>query len=300
MRRALFQAAWLVRAALRGLRASAITSGIAVATLAVVLVLVGTFLLVIANMNLLLERVGSDLHVTAYLEESLSADTRRELARRVADLGGVHAVEIVSKEEALRRFAERSGGAALLEGLEENPLPASLEVRLAPERRSAEDVRAVSEALAGMDGVEELGSSQQWVEGYARARRLVRGLGFGLGAVLGLATLLIVANTIRLTLHARRDELEILSLVGASRIFLRVPFLIEGVLQGMAAGVLALALLYGLFHLAVPQLGDGLELFLGWKDPVFLSLRDALGLLAAGAGLGVVGAAAALAGERLP
>ncbi len=300
MRRALFQAAWLVRAALRGLRASAVTSGIAVATLAVVLVLVGTFLLVIANMNLLLERVGSDLHVTAYLEESLSADTRRELARRVADLGGVHAVEIVSKEEALRRFAERSGGAALLEGLEENPLPASLEVRLAPERRSAEDVRAVSEALAGMDGVEELGSSQQWVEGYARARRLVRGLGFGLGAVLGLATLLIVANTIRLTLHARRDELEILSLVGASRIFLRVPFLIEGVLQGMAAGVLALALLYGLFHLAVPQLGDGLELFLGWKDPVFLSLRDALGLLAAGAGLGVVGAAAALAGERLP
>lgn len=300
MTRLVYRLVYLSRAALRGLQASPVTSGVASVTLAVALVLVGTFLLVVTNMGLLLERVGRDLAVTAYLEEGLSAEARRDLAQRAAALGGVESVEIVSKEEALRRFGERVGGAALLEGLEENPLPASLEVRLDSEHHSATAVRAVADALAGMPEVEELGSSQQWVEGYARARGLVRGLGFGLGGVLALATLLIVANTIRLTLLARRDELEILSLVGASRTYLRVPFLLEGILQGAAAGAIAVALLFVLFRLAVPALGDGLELFLGWSDPVFLPWGQALLLVGGGAALGCVGAGLALSGERLP
>jgi cell division transport system permease protein len=300
MRRALFQLVYLARAALRGLRASPVTSTVATATLAIALLLAGTFLLVLVNMGLLLERVERELQVTAYLRDGVSVEEQRELAQQVAELDGVEEVEIVSKEEALRRFRERAGGAALLEGIETNPLPASLEVRLASAQRSPDGLRAVARALAELPGVDDLGGGQQWVEGYARARALVRGIGVGLGAVLALATLLIVANTIRLTLHARRDELEILALVGASRAHLRVPFLIEGVIQGTCAGALALGLLFVLFHLAVAQLGEGLELFLGWSHPVFLSTRGIAWVVGGGAALGLFGAAGALAGERLP
>jgi cell division transport system permease protein len=117
--------------------------------------------------------------------------------------------------------------------------------------------------------------------------------------VLALATLLIVTNTIRLAVYARRDELEILALVGASRTFLRVPFLIEGLLQGAVGGLLGVGLLFAVFHVAVPQLRDALELFLGWSDPSFLSPRNVGILVAGGAAFGFTGAAAAVAATRV-
>jgi cell division transport system permease protein len=127
----------------------------------------------------------------------------------------------------------------------------------------------------------------------------VRSAGLGLGVVLALATLLIVTNTIRLAVYARRDELEILALVGASRTFLRVPFLIEGLLQGAVGGLLGVGLLFAIFHVAVPQLRDALELFLGWSDPAFLSPRNVGILVSGGAAFGLTGAAAAVAATRV-
>jgi cell division transport system permease protein len=300
MKALLFQALYFARAAGRGLTGSPVTTGVAIVTIAVALVLVGGFLVVTTNMRALLERAGEDLALTAYLEPSVSGAGARDLADRVALAEQVASVELITKARALERWRARMGGAGLLEGLAENPLPASLEVRLRPEHRSAEGVRALAEALEGLPGIEEFGRGQQWVESYARALTLVRGLGWGLGGVLAFATLLIVANTIRLAVYARRDELEILALVGASRTFRRIPFLLEGLVQGACGAALALGLVYGLFQLAVPQLGAGLELFLGWSEPVFLSFAEMGLLIADGAALGLLGAASALFWEPLP
>jgi cell division transport system permease protein len=90
--------------------------------------------------------------------------------------------------------------------------------------------------VASLPGVADITSGADWVEGYVRALALVRGLAIGLGVIFVLATTLIVSNTIRLAVLSRRDELEILALVGASRSFVNTPFLIEGLLQGAAAG----------------------------------------------------------------
>jgi cell division transport system permease protein len=138
------------------------------------------------------------------------------------------------------------------------------------------------------------------VEGYARAVALVRGLTTLIGVVLGVAALLIVAGTIRLAVHARREEIGILRLVGASRSFVAAPFLIEGLLQGLAGGVLALGLLYGLFRLARPALRSGLELLLGYATPGFLEPGGCVALVLAGALLGLLGSVAALAGGSEP
>ena len=125
---------------------------------------------------------------------------------------------------------------------------------------------------------------------------LTKRLGLGLGAILLLATLLIVANTIRLGVVARADELEILALVGASRGFVSVPFLLEGLLQGVAGGVLALLLLFGLFQLVLPGFAFGLELLLGGAVPEFFSASQALALVVGGALLGGIGSGTALLG----
>ena len=188
---------------------------------------------------------------------------------------------------------------ACFEAIEANPLPASLAIALSPDHRTPGAVAAVSEALHALPGVEDIAGGETWIDGYGRALRLVNSAGMGLGAVLGLATLLIVTNTIRLAVYARRDELEILALVGASRTFLRVPFLIEGLLQGAVGGLLGVGLLFAIFNVAVPQLGDALELFLGWSDPSFLSPRNVGILVAGGAAFGFTGAAVAVAATRV-
>jgi cell division transport system permease protein len=292
---------YFLRTTLHGLRASAVTSAIAVATIGVSLVLVGAFALLVANMEELLDRFGEDLHVTAYLEDGLPEAERQELLALVRTVEGVESVRIVSEEEALERFQSGVGrGEALLAGLDENPLPASLEITLVPARRSASGMEMVVGSLDGLPGIADLASGRDWVEGYLRFVALVRGLGVGLGVILALATLLIVANTIRLGVFARRDELEILSLVGASRSFVNTPFLLEGLVQGAVGGVLALTLLFALFRLVLPGFEFGLELVLGGLTPRFFAAGEALALVVGGSALGLLGSGAALVGDARP
>jgi len=297
LRRLGVQLLYFWRSALRGLRASPITSAVAVATIGVSLVLVGAFALLLQNMESLIERFGDDLHITAYLDDGLPESERVLLTSRVGTVEGVSEVRFVSREEALERFREGIGrGGALLEGLDENPLPASLEISLEPGWRTAEGLQIAVDAMQGLPGIVEIASGRDWVEGYLRAVSLVRGIAIGLGVILAFATLLIVANTIRLAILARRDELEILSLVGASRWFVQTPFLLEGALQGAVGGVVALTLLFALFRLVLPGFEFGLELMLGGLAPRFFTLGEALLLVGCGAGLGLIGSASALGG----
>jgi cell division transport system permease protein len=216
---------------------------------------------------------------------------------RVGTVEGVAEVRFVSSEVALERFREGVGrGGALLDGLGENPLPASLEISLEPGWRTAEGLQIVVGAMDGLPGIVEIASGQDWVEGYLRAVALVRGIAIGIGVILAFATLLIVANTIRLAILARQDELEILSLVGASRWFVQTPFLLEGVLQGAAGGALALTLLFALFRLVLPGFEFGLELMLGGLAPRFFTTGEAIVLVSGGAALGLIGSVSALGG----
>ncbi len=286
---------YVLRSAWSGLRASPVTGGVAVLTIALCLLLVGSFALLVANMERILDRFGEEFRVSAYLEEELSDEETAALRERLAAAPGVERVELVTKDAALERFrGSHIGRAALLDGLDDNPLPASLELVLAPAHRSAEGLERLAAAAQGLPGIAELGYGSDWVSGYGRAVGLVRSVALAIGAVLVLATLLIVTNTIRLAVYARRDEVSILRLVGASRTFVAVPYLLEGAAQGLAGGLLGLGLLFAIFHLALPVFAGSLELLLGYVSPAFLEARACAGLVAVGAGLGVLGSAAAL------
>ncbi|HEY8123440.1 MAG TPA: ABC transporter permease [Myxococcota bacterium] len=282
-----------------GLRSSPVTSGVAAATIGVCLLLAGAFALLVANMEAILARFGDELHVVAYLEPEIAPAKLDALMERALAQPGVETVAYVSSEEAAERFRRtQPERAALLDGLDENPLPASVELRLAPDQRSGEAVRAVSETLAALPGVAEIGSGNEWIEGYAQAVALIRSIGVAIGTVLALATLLIVANTIRLSIYARRDEIEILRLVGASRSYVAAPFLLEGLIEGLAGGVMGLVLLWSGWLGLAPLLRGGLTLLIGDTTPSFLSAVACARLVAAGALLGLAGSAAALLQSR--
>lgn len=283
----------------QGLRANPVTSAVAAVTIGVCLLLVGAFAVLVANMEAILARFGEELHVVAYLAPGLPQARLDALMERALALPGVDTVEYVSPEEAAVRFRRtQPERAALLEGIAESPLPASLELRLAAGQRGPEQVRVLAQALSALPGVSEIGGDNDWIAGYAQAVGLIRGVGLALGGVLGLATLLIVANTIRLSIYARRDELDILRLVGAGPVHVAAPFLLEGLIEGVCGGVMGLALLFAVFHGFAPALRGGLSLLLGDTTPQFLTASGALWLIAAGAGLGVAGSAAALLQSR--
>jgi cell division transport system permease protein len=287
---------YFVRSAVAGLRTTPVTSAVAIATIAITLLLAGIFTLVLGNMEDLLDRFGAHLQITVYLEEGLGEREQRELRDAAEALAGVESVELVSEEAALERF-EAGVGAKLgiRDVLEGNPLPASLELRMSEGAQTGEGTRRLADALAALPGVAEIGHGQQWVEGYARALRAARTTALALGVVLALATLLIVANTIRLAVYSRRDEIEIQWLVGAGRSFIAVPFLLEGFLQGLLGGALALGLLLLVYGLVLPGQTDGLEFVLGYARPRFLSGGELVALLTAGTLLGGLGSASALA-----
>ena len=295
MRRLTFLLLYFARTTLRGLRGSPVTTAVAIITISVSLVLVGAFNLLLRNMEDLLDDFGRDLHVTAYLEDGLADAEAERLASVLLTVEGVESVRRVSKDEALERF-KNGMGADLLDGLDENPLPASIEIQLVPEQRTPEGMRIVVESIRGLPGIGDLGSGQDWVEGYLRALAVVRGIGVGLSFILAFAALLIVANTIRLAVFARRDELDILRLVGASRAFTNTPFVVEGIAQGAAGGTLAVLLLYAIFRLVLPGLEFGFEVVLG-SAPRFFQAGEVLVLIGQGAALGLIGSVLALIGN---
>ncbi len=287
---------WAVSAAVNGLVANPVTAAVAVVTLAATLVLLGGFWLALGSLEAVLDRAGGQMRIVAWVEEGLGPEQREALRRRVAELPGVAGVDLVDAEEAERRFRERFGGRfPILEVLEGDPLPPSLEITLEAGGRTPEAVSRLRAAVAAVPGVEELGYGSEWLERYASVLDVVRALALGVGGVLAVAAVLIVGSTIRLAVHARRDELEILDLVGASRGLLATPFLLEGLMEGLAGGILAAAVLRAGVAAAAPALGESLA-WLGGAELPAPGVGPWLALVALGGALGLLGSAAALAG----
>jgi cell division transport system permease protein len=214
------------------------------ATIALALFVLGAFLLVTTN----LERLGAEwsrsAELSVYLTDDVTPDQRRAIEVVLAPGNLIASRDYLSKIDALARFKQTFGDlASTIDGLGNNPLPASIEVRLQPGAGVAESVEALSAKVRGMPGVADVRYDRQWLTRLLSAVVVIRGVGLALAAVLTFAAALTVANVVRLGLYARRDELEIMQLVGAPQAYIRGPFVMEGVLQGGIGALLALLVL---------------------------------------------------------
>ena len=221
------------------------------ATIALALFVLGGFLVVTAN----LERLGADwsnaAELSVYLKDEVSPSERQAVEATLSPSDIVASHEYVSKADALVRFKQTFGElATAVDGLGDNPLPASIEVRLRPGPGAGAGVDSLGNRLRQMPGVADVRYDRQWLTRVLAAIGIVRGVGLVLGSVLTVAAALTVANVVRLALYARRDELEIMQLVGAPQAYIRGPFVMEGVLQGGIGALVALSAL-GLVFLAL-------------------------------------------------
>jgi len=213
-------------------------------TIALALFVLGGFLLVTAN----LERLGAEwsnaAEMSVYLKDDVTQDQRRAIESLLAPNELVASHEYVSKADALGRFKQTfTDLSTAVDTLGDNPLPASYEVRLRTGPSAQMSVDELGSRLRQTPGVADVRYDRQWLNRVLSAITIIRGVGLVLGAFLTIAAALTVANVVRLALFARRDELDIMQLVGAPQAYIRGPFVMEGVLQGGIGAMLALAVL---------------------------------------------------------
>jgi cell division transport system permease protein len=268
----------------------------AIVAIALAMTVLGTLLLLTSNAEQLVSQWTAAAEFSVYLRDDATSEQRGSIESVIDDSGVAAGRDYVSKPQALSRFRrDFTELASLTGGFDDNPFPASVEVRVLPEAERDGRAEALVRKVAALPGVADVRYDREWLARLASGLDAVRGAGLALALLMAVAAALTVAAVVRLGLHARRDEIEIMNLVGSPMTFIRGPFVAEGLLQGGIGALLALVLLWLGFALATAWWGGQLTTLLDGSSLRFLPLRMAALLVAGGM---MVGAAGGLAASR--
>lgn len=260
-------------------------------TVAFSLAIFAFFFIVFTNLNIVVESWGDRTHIVVYIKDSaINKNVSENVAKMknsLLQVQGVKSVDYISKDKALSDLKkELKDYQDVIEGIGANPLPASFDIKLIDRYQTGEGLGVVVDRLSGFDWVGDIQFGEEWVEKFSSFLAFAKLGTFVIAMFLASATLFIISNTIRLTVFARRDEIEVMRLVGASDMFIKIPFFIEGLLQGLSGGIIALAMLYvGRFLVSLKTP----EYFLFIIENSFSVIDLALALCVSGIVLGAVG-----------
>jgi cell division transport system permease protein len=265
-------------------------SALGIVTIGLALVVLGAVLLLTWNVERLLERWAAAAEFSVYLRDDATSEQRGAIEALLDRSDLVSGREYVSKGEAFSRFRlEFSDLAIVADGFDDNPFPASVEVRVRPEAEDDARVEELVRRVATLPGVADVRYDREWLAMAAAGLRGVRAAGLAFALLMGVAAAITVAAVVRLGLQARRHELEIMELVGAPFSFIRGPFVAEGVLQGGVGALVAIAMLWGGFLAVQGAWGDSLTALLEGDRLAFLPPRLLLALVTGGMGVGGLG-----------
>jgi len=268
---------------------------ITIITIALAVMIVSAFGLFADNLNELMDKWRHGIRVLVYLKAGVSDENRRALEDQIRRLKGISRIAFISKEEGLIRMKERMKILdAILADLDKNPLPDTFEVSLDAAFLEPVRIDEILSAIQKMESVEEVTYGKIWLDRFTGLMNLIRVAGMAMGGLFIMAAIFIVANTIRLMLYSRQQEIEIMRLIGASDHFIKVPFYIQGLIQGFLGGALGLAILYGLFRVASIRIGEHLPI--GFKGIRYFSPIMILSIMACTMLVGWIGCYLSLKG----
>lgn len=275
--------------AARNFSRNVLVNGICVATIAIAVFVFSATVLVFVNASAVAEHAARGNRLIVYLKDTALPVDVEKVMLALRGQGAVESLDYTSKDKALADFRRTLGpAAALLDGLEMNPLPASVDVTLNPSAGGLRAVEALAARVSAMDGVESANFGREVYERLERSMRFFQRLGVGVGLLMVMAVIFIVANTIRLNIYSRREEIEVQQLVGASGWFIRAPFLMEGAIQGFLGGMLAGLLLLAAYAV-VAGTGKALVTPFGEIRSQFLPLPALAAFAGASTALGALG-----------
>ncbi|GMQ88127.1 MAG: permease-like cell division protein FtsX [Gammaproteobacteria bacterium] len=260
------------------------------AVIAIALALPSGLYLLTGNLQRLSTQWDGNTNLSLFLHRSVSLQQAAALQKKLAKMPEIDSLQLITPEQALAEFRTLSGFGEALDVLDENPLPAVIAVKPDKDYSDADAAEALLEKLRNFPEVELAQLDLQWVRRFSAIVDIVRRSIWVMAALLGLAVLLIIGNTIRLEIQSRREEIEITKLIGATNGFIRRPFLYSGLWYGLAGAILAGALVETAFLLLYGPVSQLAGLYQSSFSLHTLSFTDSLGLLTTGAVLGLLGA----------
>ena len=217
----------------------------AITTVSITLFVVGFFFILVYDVQEIITSIKGQVEVAVYLKDNITEDLKVYLEDEIEGWDEVASVDYISKEEAFERFKEQNEGSDILKEIQGNPLPASFELTMAdPEKVELVALRFVDREGEFIEGVDDVIYGQDYVQKLFAITAIVGTIAFLIIAVLLLATVVLIFNTIRLSIHARKQEVEVMKLVGATNWFVRIPFLFEGFFEGFVGGLISVFLLF--------------------------------------------------------
>lgn len=234
--------------AIRDILENRFLNAVTIITIALSVLIVSAFGLFFLNVQDMFNAWKKGVRIMVYLAPDTTEAQRLDTRYRLQSIAGIKSIRFISKADALRIMKERMPRqTSLLENLSQNPLPDAFEITLAGESNTPEKIEFLAQRIEGLPSVAEVEYGQQWIERFASFFNLFKLAGYGMGIMFFMATVFISANTIRLVLYSRREEIHIMRLVGATDSFIKIPYYFEGVIQGMAGSLIGLAILFGAY-----------------------------------------------------
>jgi len=231
---------------------------VTIITISLAILIASAFILFFVNTSEIINSWKRGLRIVAYLKPHIHNDDLISLERTIQSLDGVHTLRFISKQEALDRLkAQLKHQSFLFENLSENPLPDSFEIRMTASTGSWQKIESLAAQIESLALIEEVEYGRRWIGRFVRIISLFRLAGYAMGAVFFVATVFIVANTIRLVIYSRREEVEIMRLVGATDHFIKMPFYIEGLIQGGLGAFIGLVMLFLSFFFISSNIEQG-------------------------------------------
>ncbi|HNB09375.1 MAG TPA: permease-like cell division protein FtsX [bacterium] len=259
---------YLFKESFSGLRRATLSTFVAVTIIAIALSLFSFFLIITLNINQLVEDIRSRVELEAFLDRALDTPQSKKIEAAIRDIEGVESVTFISKSDAARILKKAMGADDIFDLVESNPLPASFKIRLQSEYRNWQNVLAVAQSLETIDGVEEVSYQKELLLALDEKVDLYNMISIGLGCIAALAAVLLVSNTIKLSIYAKRDVIKTMKLVGAKNSFIAAPFILEGILQGVLGSLIATGIAYALIRIVQRYLLPTLQF--SWEIPAIV------------------------------
>ena len=277
-----------LRRAMTDIRDNKFLHVVSIVTIALSVFIVSAFSLFFNNATDFLDAWQKGVRIVAYLADDLPAADRDEIRKNILYLQGVSTVEFISKADAYEDLRQKIGRqSSLLDGLEKNPLPDAFEITLADSFRNLEDIENLAATIAARPHVEDVEYAQKWLHRFKGIYNLFKITGLVLAGIFFIATFLIIANTIRLIMYSRREEIEVIRIIGADEAFIKYPLFIAGLAQGFLGGIAGVVLLYLAYILTVPNFSR--DTVFSFFEIRFVSMEFAVALIFCSMMIGWVG-----------
>ncbi len=263
---------------------------VTIATISIAFSILGLFLIIFVNLNAFLLTWSKEVQLIIYLADPVSVKDRLTLERRISKNPDVESFTYISRETAWENFKNTfSARTDFLKSLEFNPLPASynLQFKRSPDR--VDKIRKFAEELRAQPGVESLEYGEKWIARFENFMIFLRVFLLAIGGFLGLGLMFIVSNTIKLSVYSRQDEIELMLMVGATHGYIKTPFLLEGMVQGLLGSLISLILIK-LIHVQMKfQFQETIESMIHGGDFLFIPRTYVILIILASGLVGLLG-----------